>query len=541
MSDKEQRNLNSDTDTAAASDSGMDRRGFLGALTIAGTAAVVGGGLAGTKEAEAASPTVSFPDRPPGFGSPFRVECDIRDCDVEGEIPKEINGSFYRVGPDYQYPPMFPNNIPFDGEGHVSIFRIADGHVDFKSRYVRTQRFKAQAEARQALFGMYRNHMTDDPRVKGVSRGTANTHVVYHAGELLALKEDSPPVAMDPHTLETLDDYKTYDGKLTSQTFTAHPKFDPETGEMIAFGYEAKGFLSDDVAVYAIDRTGKVTWEAWVKVPYVGMLHDFAVTQTHVGFLVIPMAADLEQMKKGGVHFSWDSKLPTWLGVMRRGGDGKDIRWFKGPERSATHVMGAFSDGDKFYVDMDMAHKNQFPFFPNKHGEAFDPKGAAGVVTRLSVDLAKNNDVYEMEVMYPHTGVLPRQDDRYNTIPYHYGFMPTVDYNQPLHPALAKMPFRPNNSYTKFDHATRKATSFFVGDDSSLQECCFVPRSKNAPEGDGYLVGVANRILEGGRNDLVIVDTQHMEEGPVATVQLPMRVFSQVHGWWVPAETLASV
>jgi carotenoid cleavage dioxygenase-like enzyme len=120
---------------------------------------------------------------------------------------------------------------------------------------------------------------------------------VYHAGKLLALKEDSPPVAMHPLTLETSDDYLTFNGKLTSKTFTAHPKFDAGTGEMIGFGYEAKGLGSDDVAVYAIDKTGNITWEAWIKVPYVGMVHDFAVTQNHIAFLVIPMAFNLEQMK----------------------------------------------------------------------------------------------------------------------------------------------------------------------------------------------------------------------------------------------------
>ena len=50
--------------------------------------------------------------------------------------------------------------------------------------------------------------------------------------------------------------------------------------------------------------------------------------------------------------------------ALRRGGDGSDLRWYKGPERCATHVMGAFSDGERVFVDMDMAQKNQFPFFP---------------------------------------------------------------------------------------------------------------------------------------------------------------------------------
>jgi len=469
---------------------------------------------------------------------PFRAECDIEDCEVVGVIPEEIDGAFYRVGPDFQYPPA-PGNIPFDGDGHLSMFRIANGQASFKCRYVRTQRYKAQRAAHRRLFGVYRNPFSDDPSVAKVSRGTANTHVVFHHGKLFCLKEDSPPVAVNPLTLETVDDYYTFGGKLTSLTFTAHPKFDPLTGEMLGFGYEAKGLATDDLAVYAMDAKGNITWEAWIKVPYVGMVHDFAVTQKYIAFLIIPMATNVERMKQGYVHYAWDSSLPTWFGVMLRGGDGKDIRWFKGPERCATHVMGAFCDGDKFYADMDMAMKNQFPFFPNLHGEPFDAPSLNGRITRLSVDLSKKNiSDYSMEVLYPHLGILPRQDDRYQTIPYRHGYMPTTDATKPLDPRLHNLPFRPTNCYTHFDHGTRQTSTFFVGDDAGLQEACFVPRRKGAPEGDGYLVGVANRLLEAGRADLVIVDTQHMEDEPVATVKLPFRSPSQVHGSWVPADQL---
>jgi carotenoid cleavage dioxygenase len=268
------------------------------------------------------------------------------------------------------------------------------------------------------------------------------------------------------------------------------------------------------------------------------MLHDFAVTQKHIAFLAIPMAYDPDIIRAEGPHFAWDSRLPTWFGVMRRGGDGSDIRWFEGPERCATHVMGAWSDGEVCYVDVDMAHKNQFPFFPNKYGEPFDPDGAAGVLTRLRVDLSTRAERYDMEVLYANNGVLPRQDDRYQTVPYRYGFMPTVDYSMPPHPKLAGIPFRPNNHYTMFDHQTREVKSYFAGADVALQEPCFVPRRKGAAEGDGYIVGMAGRILEGGRSDLLILDTDDIEAGPVATVQLPFRIYGQVHGWWVAGEDL---
>ena len=474
----------------------------------------------------------------PMFRGPFapvRAEVDLVDCEVEGKLPAGLQGTFYRVGPDFQYPPKMPN-IPFDGEGHVGMFRFANGHVDYKSRFVRTQRFKAQAAAREALFGTYRNPRTDDARVQGLSRGTANTSVVFHHGKLLALKEDSPPVVMDPDTLATVDDYYTFGGKLTSLTFTAHPKIDSETGDMFAFGYEARGEASDDVAIMHIDRHGKLLSETWIKVPYVGMVHDFAVTQKHIALLVIPMMTDVPAMRQGRIHFAWDSTQPTWLGVMRRDGDGSDLRWFKGPERCATHTMGCFSDGERVYIDVDMGLKNQFPFIPNKDGSPYDPVAAQGHVTRLSVDLASAaRPGYELEVLYPHNGVLARQDDRYHTVPYSVGFLRCLDATLPLDPRLAGAPFRPYNTWTRFDHAQRRTQSYFAGADGGVQECCFVPRSARSPEGDGYLIGVVDRPFE-ARSELVILDAQKLAEGPLATVRMPFRIFGQIHGWWVSDE-----
>ena len=91
--------------------------------------------------------------RPPPMElfKPTGFEVDVHDCPVEGKVPGDLNGSFYRVGPDPQYP-LHPRNIPFDGEGHVSMFRIHDGRVDYRSRYVRNERYLAQDRARHICF-----------------------------------------------------------------------------------------------------------------------------------------------------------------------------------------------------------------------------------------------------------------------------------------------------------------------------------------------------------------------------------------------------
>jgi hypothetical protein len=137
------------------------------------------------------------------------------------------------------------------------------------------------------------------------------------------LKEDSPPCAMDLETLETIDPVYTFEGQLPrTQPFTAHPKICSHTGNIVAFGYEAEGFGSDVVSVFEIDKAGRKVWETRIKVPYVGLLHDFAVTESYILFFVVPLAFDPEQVKRGGIHWSWDKSLKTHLGYFRRHGDG---------------------------------------------------------------------------------------------------------------------------------------------------------------------------------------------------------------------------
>ncbi|HTV51777.1 MAG TPA: carotenoid oxygenase family protein, partial [Steroidobacteraceae bacterium] len=212
----------------------LDRRRFLGSIATAGAGAALGSlGAPPAARAEVLFPreraNFAFGGGGSALGGVYRSENDLYDCEVEGHLPADLDGIFYRVGPDPQYPkpPQYEHDIPFDGEGHLSMFRIKDRHVDFRNRYVRTQRWKAQHAARRSLFGMYRNPFTDDPSVKALSRGTANTQIFYHHGILMAMKEDSPPVKLNPLTLETVDDYYTFNGGLRGQTFTAHPKIDP--------------------------------------------------------------------------------------------------------------------------------------------------------------------------------------------------------------------------------------------------------------------------------------------------------------------------
>jgi carotenoid cleavage dioxygenase-like enzyme len=267
-----------------------------------------------------------------GFNKPSRIEGDVFHLEVDGAIPRDINGTFYRIQPDHRFPPLFEDDIRFNGDGNVTAIRIQHGKADFKQRYVQTDRFKHETAARKSLFGRYRNTYTDNETVRGVIRTAANTNVFFWRGVLLATKEDGPPFAMDPITLETIGRYD-FEGQVLSPTFTAHPKFDPETGEMVCFGYEAGGDGNDgscDIVVYTIDADGRKTEECWYKAPFCGMIHDCGITKNYVILPMTPLKCSLDRLKKGGNHWAWDPNEDQLYGIVpRRGGKPEDIVWLR--------------------------------------------------------------------------------------------------------------------------------------------------------------------------------------------------------------------
>jgi carotenoid cleavage dioxygenase len=480
-----------------------------------------------------------FPDTPTftGLNEPQRFEADLLDLEVEGDIPAEIDGAFYRVQPDPQFPPKLGDDIYFGGDGAVSMFRIRNGSVDFKHRYVRTDKWKLERKAGRALFGAYRNPLTDDKSVKKRYRGTANTNVLTHAGKLWALKEDSPPVAMDPITLKTKG-YSDFGGKLESETFTAHPKIDPVTGQMIAFGYAAKGLCTPWLSYMEIDADGALTKELFIEAPYYCMVHDFAVTEDYVAFPIIPMVGSWERLEKGLPHFGWDGSKEVYLGVLPRDGEAKDVRWFSAPNCFNAHIVNAWNEGSKIHVDLPVSTGNAMPFFPDITGAPWAP--TPPIVSRWSVDMSSNSGTFEQKPIGQIPGELPRVDDRYMTRPYRYAWYASVDPSKPIDipGGMEGMGLFFINMLAFVDVSTGRQSAYWEAADAVFQEVCFIPKSADAPEGEGWIVSVVN-FANDRRSELVFLDAQAIERGPVARARLPFMLRPGVHGSWTDGAKLA--
>jgi carotenoid cleavage dioxygenase-like enzyme len=262
----------------------------------------------------------------------------------------------------------------------------------------------------------------------------------------------------------------------------------------------------------------------------------FAVTRDHVLFAILPTTASLERLREGGPHWLWDPGRQAEIAIFSRAEGVRSIRWFKGPSRWPFHFFNAYTVGSKVFADACVSEAQTFPFmYPDTRGGAFDPAKAVPRITRWIFDLSSSGNEFEERTLWNPYCEFPRIDDRIAMAQHRYGF---VIANEPSRDFKGGGLFGPAfNTVVRYDFATGTTDSFALDENSTAQEPVFVPRTPEAPEGDGYLLVLVNRF-DTMLNDLLVLDTLKIADGPIAVIKLPIRLRNGVHGNWVPKHLL---
>ncbi len=193
---------------------------------------------------------------------------------VTGELPRELNGTLYRNGPNPQFDA--PGAHWFVGDGMLHAFHLENGRASYRNRWVRTPKWLAEHDAGRALFGGFGRKLPGAP-AELTDGGVANTNIIFHGGKLLALEEGHLPTEIEPGTLQS-PRLSRLQGRASAGPFTAHPKIDPVTGEMVFFGYNAAGPLTPALSFGSVNAAGEATRFERFEAPYASMVHDFIVT-----------------------------------------------------------------------------------------------------------------------------------------------------------------------------------------------------------------------------------------------------------------------
>ena len=451
-----------------------------------------------------------------GF-EPIPMECDCAHLTIEGKIPADLEGTLYRIGPNPQFAPRAHYN-PLNGDGMVHAFRVHNGNVSYRNRWVRTQQWTLEHAAGRALFGTSGMPSDSDSSVAGMrTDGVANTNIIWHGNKLLALEEGHAPIELDPVSLETKGRW-SFNDKLP-RNMTAHPKIDPESGEMIFFANFPTGRVNSDIEFYVANASGELIRSQMIHGPFPALVHDFAVTKDFVVVAMCPVTVSIKRAMAGAPLIAWEPEKGTHVGIIPRNGGVEEIRWFEGGACMVWHLMNAFNENDRIVADV---CRQEVPMFPFADGSPTDRRRATQSLTRWVFDWAKQGS-FTTERLSDERCEYPRIDERRAGMSYRHGYVACIGgpgSDDVFHRGIGH-----------FDHFTGQMRVYSAGRGFAVAEPVFVPKREGSREGEGYLL---TNIFDEDRNasHLAIFDAEEIENGPIARAHLDHRVPVGFHGSW---------
>ncbi len=456
-------------------------------------------------------------------------EYDYSIDEIEGTIPADLEGTFFRNGPGLLDVGGAPIHHPFDGDGMVCAISFQNGRARFRNRFVQTEGYLAEQQAQKLLYrGVFGTQKPGgwlancfDLNFKNI----ANTNVIYWGGKLLALWEAAEPYRLDPHTLETLG-IDRLDGILhPGDGFSAHPRIDPhcqfDGGQPCLVNFALKAGVSSTITLYEFSPTGKLLRRHTHSIPGFAFMHDMAITPNYCIFFQNPVRFNplpfLLGWRGPAECIQFDAKQSTQVILIPR--DGKSpMRVIETEPCFVFHHANAWEDGDRIYVDS--ICYDSFPQVnPNADFRDVDfDRVPAGELWQFQIDLAENKVSHQIvsrrccEFPALHPRVVGRQ--------HQYLYLGTA------HEPTGNAPLQ---AVTKFDRLTGEHQLWSFAPRGFTGEPAFVPRPGGVAEDDGWVLALVYDA-QYHRSTLAILDAQKIASGPIAQLHLKHHIPYGLHG-----------
>jgi carotenoid cleavage dioxygenase len=409
------------------------------------------------------------------FG-PVAGETTATNLQVTGAIPADLNGRFLRNGPNPALDVDADGYHWFTGRGMIHGVRLNEGRAEW-----------------------YRSRL--------VGGSHANTSVIGHGGRTLAIVESGGLPQDLSYTLDSMGDNTSI-----GTGFTAHPKLDPDTGELHAICYDWAE-LRDHVRYVVVDANGE--WAEETEIPMGGMpmIHDMSLTQNYAVIFDLPVTLSFMALGTGASFpFRWDDEHEPRIGLLPRGGDPAEIIWCPITPNYAYHPMNAFED-EAGNVVIDICRYDRM-FEQDTRGPFGD---SLPRLDRWTIN--PNTRKVREDIIDERTQEFPRCHPALNGKPYQYGYCVAVEgFGFP--------------SIYKHDLRAGTSAEFKLGSGRHSAEPVFVPRFGSVAEDDGYLMTFVYDSSK-DTSELMILDAQDLSRPALATVHLPDRVPFGFHGNWV--------
>ncbi|NER26263.1 MAG: hypothetical protein F6J89_00995 [Symploca sp. SIO1C4] len=457
--------------------------------------------------------------------APVEQETSVEELKVIGELPQQLSGMFLRNGPNPQFRPLGLYHW-FDGDGMIHRVNLSNGKASYDNRYVHTEAFEIEKREGKTIWPGLMNLPRFDGPHGIMMKNVANTSLVWHNSKLLALWEAGEPYIIDASSLETLGSHNFGD-KLKS-TFTAHPKIDPVTGEMIFFGCS---FIMPPYLEYGVvSAEGEILHTVPIDLPTPVMMHDFAITQDYTIFLDLPLAFEPMRMLEGKLPIAFEWKRPSRIGVVPRHGDNSNIRWFSIPPCMVIHTANAYQEGDEvILVACRMKYCNLLMPFYDKNNKLGEIDLETLKLYRWHLNL-KTGAVKE-EVIDDVASEFPRINERLMGRKIRYAYASRVAGYMKPKPLF--------DGLIKYDLQQASTQTHELGRGRFCGESAFAPRPGSTTEDDGWLLTfVWDAVAK--QAELLVIDAQDVTAKPIARVLIPERVPYGFHATWLSSEQITT-
>jgi carotenoid cleavage dioxygenase-like enzyme len=450
-------------------------------------------------------------------------ELALDEIQVRGQLPLWLRGSLVRVTPA-KFDLEGGKSIRhwFDGLAMLHRFGIERGRVSYANRFLRSKSYERAGEGKgigtgfatdpcRAIFKRVQSFFSPD------YSDNANVNLMRLGERYVAMTESPLPVEFDARTLETLGHSRPAPGQIT----TAHPHYDPATGE--AINYAAKLGPRSSYRVYATDADDRRRVVAEVPVKEPAYMHSFGMTERYAILAEFPLRLNPLRLATGKRSFiesyRWQPERGTRFLVIDRH-DGGVKMTARADAFFSFHHVNAWEEGDDVVVDLIASDD------ASVIDDLYVGKLRAGEPAHASqlrrYRLSPGSDRCEAEVLLDRTIELPRIDySRVNTKPYRVMY------------AAGMRPEEPDwlNELVKFDVGTRELSTWHEAG-CYPGEPVFVGRPGREDEDDGAVLSVVFDSST-GRSFLLVLDAASFAEQ--ARAEVPHHIPFGFHGQFVRA------
>ncbi|KAM3089818.1 carotenoid oxygenase family protein [Phormidesmis sp. 146-35] len=445
---------------------------------------------------------------------------------LSGAIPSGLRGSLYRNGPGRLERGGQPVGHWFDGDGAVLGVHFRAAGATGVYRYVQSVEFQEEERAGRFIYGGY-GMMPPGAiweRFKA-TKNAGNTSVLALPDRLLALWEGGHPYSLDLETLETRG-FDDLGGLPKSLPFSAHPKRDPQTGDIYNFGVSFGKTAT--LNLYRISANGTLKQRSSTALEGYPLLHDFVMAGKYLIFFVPPTRLNplpvLARLKSFSDAFSWQPERGTQILVVDR-----DTLKVVSQGETAPWYQWHFGNG---YLDTDGNAVVSVVKYADFNTNQYLKEIATGEIQTIA-----KPTLWQIRID-PHSATVLEITELLDR-PCEFPIVKPQEVGQParytylsIHRLGADLGQEVFGAIARFEQSTGALVEANLGDNHYPTEPIYAPDSEDLDR--GWILTI---VYDGDRDrsEVWIFDSDRLDDSPVCRLALPEVIPLGFHGTWKPA------